>query len=684
MATRNFTFRMTGEGATQVINDLKSVATELDAAERALTALTQASPQLASVSDGVQVKLRETATALKDVGSSADKAATAHHGYGIAANTSSLAAYDMVKALSEISSGMPISMVATQHAGQAMYLYGDKLAAAKDGAVAFAKSLSTTTLILGGGALVGVTAITAAMVAFGVSAEHSQARLAQMATALRATRTDYAAMAKEATAAAQAIAATTGFGSANASAAARTIAGAPDFAGSTKQLEALIRTAGDLAAVMGQTLPQAAKQLATAMMDPGTEAKKLAKADFPGMTAALAAAIEKQQKAGDTAGAFARVLDVLHAQIDGAANASKTHLQLALDDLGKAFSSPVDGGKSLGDVLGNTVVSAATDAVQAITGLVNTVNWARDHLPQGVSNGVAHGLLDAIPGGAALDALWRGKQLYNHLTGGAQAQTAVLYNQPAGPPAPGVDANGITNLPAVTVTATKDYSAALTKLHDQVAAQIASQDALTKAYGLGYDAVQKALAQQTAEKELITKGLKPGTDAYTAALTKATAAQEKLAASKANTYLAKQIADNKDALAYLKAETDSLGMNNDARAIMLKHLKAEQELKKRGVSLDSAMAKADLASTDAITKQGLAFQQTQSSVKALTSGLSGVFDTLGQSISNAFVGGSGSAVNFGNILHSLEGSIGSLLIKLGAVDPIGDALSNFSEWNVCQ
>lgn len=71
MAAKTFQFRMASEGAEQVIADLRKAAVASVEAERALTSLTRASPQLASVQDGVQAKLRGTTAALKEASSGA-------------------------------------------------------------------------------------------------------------------------------------------------------------------------------------------------------------------------------------------------------------------------------------------------------------------------------------------------------------------------------------------------------------------------------------------------------------------------------------------------------------------------------------------------------------------------------------------------------------------------------------
>lgn len=65
-APKTFSFRLSAEGGQEVVNTLKSLAANSSEAERALRTLTQASPQLASVQDGVQARVKATAAALKE------------------------------------------------------------------------------------------------------------------------------------------------------------------------------------------------------------------------------------------------------------------------------------------------------------------------------------------------------------------------------------------------------------------------------------------------------------------------------------------------------------------------------------------------------------------------------------------------------------------------------------------
>lgn len=97
MASKTFSFRMASEGAEQVIADLRKLAMASAEGQRALTALTQASPQLASVQDGVQAKLRGTAASMKALETSAGGLGSlltrgGAIGVGIAAATAGFAA----------------------------------------------------------------------------------------------------------------------------------------------------------------------------------------------------------------------------------------------------------------------------------------------------------------------------------------------------------------------------------------------------------------------------------------------------------------------------------------------------------------------------------------------------------------------------------------------------------------
>lgn len=71
MSGRSFSFRLDAQGAEQVVGAFRQVAGQSEELRRAYDRLIQASPQLASVHDGVQAKLRQTAEGMRRTGEAA-------------------------------------------------------------------------------------------------------------------------------------------------------------------------------------------------------------------------------------------------------------------------------------------------------------------------------------------------------------------------------------------------------------------------------------------------------------------------------------------------------------------------------------------------------------------------------------------------------------------------------------
>jgi tape measure domain-containing protein len=76
-----FSFRLNAD-AQSAISELRQLAGTSDEVNRAFQRLIQASPQLASVNDNVQRKMRDTATAMKDTGAAAKTAEAGVGGFG--------------------------------------------------------------------------------------------------------------------------------------------------------------------------------------------------------------------------------------------------------------------------------------------------------------------------------------------------------------------------------------------------------------------------------------------------------------------------------------------------------------------------------------------------------------------------------------------------------------------------
>ena len=267
----------------------------------------------------------------------------------------------------QLASGAPVMMTLVQQGGQIAQVAaasGSSLGQMAKGAVGALFAINPLVL--------AAVAVTAAIVAVGVAAESSARQVQQLSVRLRATRDDYDAVAQDITVASKAIASSTRFSGADARAAGLAIGNSPGFRGSVAEMEALIRTAGDLAAVMGKTLPEAASDLAQSLTEPAAAAKRMADQSFPGMSQALAYEIKLMADAGDKAGAFARYLGVVERATKGAAD-TLTPLQKSVNELGNAFTAGINGGKSLAEMLGSAITGAAALAVSSITAVVNSV-----------------------------------------------------------------------------------------------------------------------------------------------------------------------------------------------------------------------------------------------------------------------------------------------------------------------
>ncbi|OUL64489.1 hypothetical protein HK16_05150, partial [Acetobacter senegalensis] len=139
-----------------------------------------------------------------------------------------------------------------------------------------------TSALVGPGALVaGVTAGVAAIAAMGYASENEQQQLAQLSTHLRATRTDYADMATAAEKAARSLhESDSDLSLSDSRTAVQTIVSVPTV--DSSQIQRYMTDARNLAAVMGETVPEAAKTMASALQDPAKAAAEFAQQGMPG------------------------------------------------------------------------------------------------------------------------------------------------------------------------------------------------------------------------------------------------------------------------------------------------------------------------------------------------------------------------------------------------------------------
>ena len=212
----------------------------------------------------------------------------------------------------------------------------------------------------------------AALTAAGAIAESQERALNRISLALRATRTDYEAAAKEVQEATKILASQPGLSGSDAQGAAQAIASNANFKGTSAQIAELVRQSQNLALVMGTTVPEAAQLLARAMKQPGAVAQELASKDFPGFTGAVVETIRNLELAGQKTEAYAKTQDLIRRQTDGASTQT-TKLQAAFQALAVTAGQAWEAIKGMAEALGTPLVSALAGALKGVNALLQAV-----------------------------------------------------------------------------------------------------------------------------------------------------------------------------------------------------------------------------------------------------------------------------------------------------------------------
>lgn len=229
------------------------------------------------------------------------------------------------------------------------------------------------------GLAIAAGAAGAAILGVGKYAESEQESLAQLSTHLRATRADYNDMATSAENAARALHEQyDDISLSDSRSTTQTIAAVPTV--DTSQIQRLTADSRDLAAIMGTTVPEAAKTLAVALEDPAKEAQALADQHLPGFNAGLVLSVQHMAQIGQQADAVSLVVQRLESAIHGAADQGLTPFQTAWrnlkDEMGSTSSVIAAESRSIGDLF----VSMATEGINATDDLVKQLKKLPDEL----------------------------------------------------------------------------------------------------------------------------------------------------------------------------------------------------------------------------------------------------------------------------------------------------------------
>ncbi|MCP1196025.1 phage tail length tape measure family protein [Acetobacter senegalensis] len=230
-----------------------------------------------------------------------------------------------------------------------------------------------TSALIGPGALVaGLGAGVAAIAAMGYASESEQQQLAQLSTHLRATRTDYAQMADAAEKAARSLhESDSDLSLSDSRTAVQTIVSVPTV--DSSQIERYMTDARNLAAVMGQTVPESAKTMASALQDPAKAAEEFAQQGMPGFSAGLVLMVQHMEQAGNRTGALNTVLKVLEQTTKNAEEQALTPFQQSLKDLKDETGGVGDVVVSSFQHMGDGIVGMATAGIKGLTGLIELI-----------------------------------------------------------------------------------------------------------------------------------------------------------------------------------------------------------------------------------------------------------------------------------------------------------------------
>ncbi|MFT8918066.1 MAG: phage tail length tape measure family protein [Gluconobacter oxydans] len=258
-------------------------------------------------------------------------------------------------------------------------------------------------------ALAGAAAA-AAVYKVGASAEAEQEQLATLSQHLRATRDDYTAMASAAEVAARQLSAGSGLSLDDSRSVTTTFAAVPTIDSSS--LTSLSQEARDLAEVMGETVPEAAKEMADAYADPAKAAQDFADKGLLGVHQGLVTQVKDLQDSGNRMQAWQLLMQQLGSATQGATDQGLTPFQQALRNLKESWDGPIQGARQLTSAIGDGIVAAATKGINALASMGSSLQSVKkwmdsfqpDHvayeahqqqIQQGSSSGMS-GLIDTV------------------------------------------------------------------------------------------------------------------------------------------------------------------------------------------------------------------------------------------------------------------------------------------------
>ncbi len=219
----------------------------------------------------------------------------------------------------------------------------------------------------------------------------------------------------------------------------------------------------------------------------------------------------------------------------------------------------------------------------------------------------------------------------------------------------------------------KQQNAEVTKLLVQMDQEVVSQAKLADAYARGGGAVAEAEAASKAYATALD--LVGGTGGDTrGAMDALTEAYRKQARAAAETKIAASTAQNRDELAYLERQTQLIGASEVVRDRELALMRARQELVRADIPLESERAQAYLDSIAAMSDANSRLSRMNEAFSELQNIGTQAFDRIGSAITEAFVSGGKTAVDFKGIVKGILSEIVQYIARMAILNPVMNTL----------
>ncbi len=203
--------------------------------------------------------------------------------------------------------------------------------------------------------------------------------------------------------------------------------------------------------------------------------------------------------------------------------------------------------------------------------------------------------------------------------------------------------------------------------------QLTAQTATLPLYEQGGEAIQHATDYQTAYTSALDD-FQQGSPAFVKAVQDRTTALDALNTVQAQQKVAGQVGDDEEQIKVLQTETVTIGTNADARAVLLARMQAEYQMHQQFGAILPAEAQKYIDLQGAVAQTSATYQHQQEVMSSLQSDFSSIATTVGDDVTQAFVSGSGAAVNFGSIMSGIETQIVEMILKLAVLNPLMNSL----------